>query len=739
MAAEIEGQWSEPFELSNVAVHASLLPNGKVLYWGRRENPKSTNPATLDEPFTKAFVWDPASKTSVPTANEPRGADGNQVNLFCAGHSFLPDGTLLIAGGHIKDGRGPNVACVYDPATNTFHPKASLNRGRWYPSVLTLPDGRALVISGSYDESYTVNNIPQIWPADNGAANPSAWIEVTDPLNQGGPVFPLYPRMHISPEGRVIVVGPLAQTWWLDVKDPATHLDIKSPVTVDGASTQAVVGTWANAGTARQAMFRDYCPSVMYDTGKIMYIGGGLTVNDDPAPTNEVEFLDLNVPGTIPQWTMSPATNMKVGRRQFNATVLPDGTVLVTGGTKGPGFNDLSQPVHLSELWDPATGRWTDMVSESVNRCYHSIALLLPDGKVLSAGGGEYFGPGPDQCLTNAQLFSPPYLHKGGSRPTIVSAPSEIKYGQDFAVTVGPTETIDKISWVRLSSVTHCRNMNQSLMFLRGFRQSGADLEVPAPANANLAPPGHYMLFVLDRRGVPSVARIIRIASSIASAPGPTDEEREREDAPPPCVQPSLGEHGERIMAEQGRPPIVVGLTPICPYGLGPCWGGAYDALRGITDIEVVCPVPNQTDSIAFVYPKKRDLLPDIDVWRRELAATVNASYEMRGIEITLSGTVTGTGGRLHLAGTSSQSHPLCLAPFTEASQLKWDIKAEAPRPISDVEAGAYERLSEALASRPEGAPVQVQVTGTLQKSEAGEFSLFVREFEFLAAGGYEL
>ncbi|KAK0702641.1 hypothetical protein B0H67DRAFT_594824 [Lasiosphaeris hirsuta] len=757
MAPESVGQWLQPFELSNVAVHASLLPNGKVLYWGRRENPKSTDLSTLDEHATKAFVWDPVAKTSTPTANEPRDTNGNPVNLFCSGHSFLPDGTLLIAGGHIRDGRGPNQACVYDPETNTFTPKAPMNKGRWYPSVLTLPDGRALVISGSYDEAFTVNNIPQIWPSDTGTANPAAWIEVTDPLNQfggHGPIFPLYPRLHLSPEGRIIIVGPLAESWWLDVKDPATGADIETPVNVDGVGRQSVVGRWTDAGTSRQAMFRDYCPSVVYDTGKIMYMGGGLTVDNDPAPTNKVEFLDLHGAHGPPEWTSSPLTNMRVERRQFNATVLPDGTVLVTGGTKGSGFNDLSRPVHDSELWDPVAKKWTDMAPESVNRCYHSTALLLPDGTVLSAGGGEYGGAGPDQCLTNAQLFEPPYLHKGGGRPTIVSAPSEIAYGQDFAVTIGPSvpggsiDTIDTISWVRLGSVTHTRNMSQSLMFLTGFRQAGASLTVPAPANANLAPPGHYMLFVLDRRGVPSVARIIRIAATphAAATPAPAGEpphgllsdavtaEAGPPAPPPPSLQPTLGEHSERIVAEQSQPPVVVGLTPICPYGLGPCWGGAYDALRRIPDIEVVNPVPNQADSVAFVYPTEGDMLPDIDVWRRELARTVNSSYEMRGIEMTLSGVVTNTNGQVTLAATPARPQSLLLAPFKQANQLKWDIEARAARPISDIEAGAYQRLHDALAHCPTGAAVDAQVTGTLQKNGPAKFSLHVRQFELLDA-----
>jgi galactose oxidase len=149
-------------------------------------------------------------------------------------------------------------------------------------------------------------------------------------------------------------------------------------------------------------------------------------------------------------------------------------------------------------------------------------------------------------------------------------------------------------------------------------------------------------------------------------------------------VQPSLLEHNEIIMAEQARPAVVVGITPLCPYGLGPCWAGAHDALHEVSDIEVVRPVPHQADSVAFVY-LKQDILPDIDVWRSEFAKGVNRSYDMRGIEMTLSGVVTrkqtGANQQMTLAGTSTRPE-LILAPFQETSQIKWDMAAKAPKPI---------------------------------------------------------
>jgi hypothetical protein len=177
--------------------------------------------------------------------------------------------------------------------------------------------------------------------------------------------------VHLSPKGQIFMAGPLAQSLFLDVKDDK-GVDIK-----DNAG---VVGTWTDAKTARGALFRDYAPSVMYDKGKIIYMGGGTEI-DDEAPTSRAEIIDLNE--DKPKW--KDTANMSIARKQFNATVLPDGTVLVTGGFSGGGFNNLATAVHKAE---------TEMAAESFNRCYHSIALLLPDGRVLSAGGGEYGGVG---------------------------------------------------------------------------------------------------------------------------------------------------------------------------------------------------------------------------------------------------------------------------------------------------------------------------------------------------------
>ncbi len=284
----------------------------------------------------------------------------------------------------------------------------------------------------------------------------------------------------------------------------------------------------------------------MYDSGKILYIGGG---TGDGGPTTQAEYIDLNAKPL--EWKM---TNMKTQRRQFNATVLPDGTVLVTGGTRAAGFDNLEDgnPVHEAELWNPVNDTWTRMALEKSNRCYHSVALLLPDGRVLSAGGGEYNGVDPPNHpqgnITDGQLFEPPYLFKV-PRPIIESAPKEIHYGKPFPVTVGTSDSIKRVSLVRLGSVTHCRNMNQSLMFLEPLTPASPTMMVPAPADESRAPPGYYMLFVLSSEDVPSVASIVRVAPAPAGTSKPSMRVANiaQHTAVAKQVQPTLLDHNERI------------------------------------------------------------------------------------------------------------------------------------------------------------------------------------------------
>jgi galactose oxidase len=471
---EVMGEWSPVFKTENVVIHAHLLPNGKVLFWSRRE---ISDGANLNPQVCTTRILDPTLVGKPGMITQPTNQPG--YNLFCSSHTLLADGRVFVAGGHISDSHGSPHAAIYDPAANSWTRIDDTLRGRWYPTVTPLPDTGVLVSFGS-DSSGDLNDTQQVWKNNQ-------WRTI---VNFNAP--PLYPRMHVLGDGRVFMSGPLPLTQFLDTN---------------------AAGNWTPFNDRPSQTLQDYAPSVFYDDGKVLYVGGGIP------PLKDASIVDLS--GPSPQW--KPTDPMHFARRQHNATLLPDGTVLVTGGTQGAGgetngFNDLTrgQPIHAAELWDPKTGNWTVMANEDVDRCYHSTAVLLPDATVLSAGGGEYDPRNngqqnnPRDTHKDAQIFKPPYLFRASARPEILSAPDEVTYGQTFTVATSVPGQIAQVNWVRLSSVTHSFNTSQRINFLK-FTGGATALSVTAPASANVCLPGHYMLFILNKDGVPSIAKMIRI------------------------------------------------------------------------------------------------------------------------------------------------------------------------------------------------------------------------------------
>jgi galactose oxidase len=699
----VKGQWGPVFTLPNVAIHAHVLPNGRVLMWGRRDNLNDS----LDVHECTPFVWNPEDGKTTNTP-QPTLADGTKVNLFCSGHAFLPDGRLLVVGGHLEDSDGLNQATLYDPANNRWTPTALMNKGRWYPTATTLPDGSVLVLAGSYkDKGKIVHNmVPQVWK--NGAWTPIAAF----PDHSGE--LELYPRMHVAADGQVFMSGPLEQTYSLKTSNR---------------------GQWTVVAP-RELRQRDYCPAVMYDENKVIYIGGG--GGNGKQPTAEAEIIDLSQ--NPRQWRKT--NPMRFPRRQHNATLLPDGTVVVTGGTRGGGgrdngFNDLrgGQPIHIAELWDPkgetGKGVWTQLAAEAVDRCYHATAVLLPDARVLSAGGGEYRPGGqenpPEDSHRDAQIFSPPYLFKG-VRPEIIAAPASVSYGESFEVGTPQPNDIGTVSWVRLPSVTHAFDQSQRINFLQ-FQVDAGTLTVTAPHSPNICPPGHYMLFILNQVGVPSVAKIIQIQAPVAPAAVAAR-------APEPellALSPVVSEPGAymdafarqaAVAAAAKGTAVVVGITGTCPYGIAACWGGAHEALYSLEGVDLVNPIPNADDSTAEVF-LEGDRVPALDRWDEQFHSIVNGRYELRGVEVTLQGGIEEREGQLFLAG-SGQRPPVQLAPLAAADKIQWDHAAQTPKPLDAGEALAYERLTTAFRDLADGQ--QVTVTGPLKQTEEG-YQLQVRRF----------
>jgi galactose oxidase len=273
------------------------------------------------------------------------------------------------------------------------------------------------------------------------------------------------------------------------------------------------------------------------------------------------------------------------------------------------------------------------------------------------------------------------------------------------------------VSWIRLASVTHSFDQNQRLNFLT-FAKGNGKLTVTAPTNANIAPPGHYMLFVLNQKGVPSIGQIIRIFSAVAPAVVHHPAFA--------LLRPSPGplEINAEMIRNATTQEVTIGITPTCPYGLAVCWGGAHDALNHLSDVKDVRPIADGTNSTAFVY-MKNDRLPDLDVWADEFTSVVNGSYLLRGIEMTLEGPIEESNGLLTLTGAGDRPTVL-LAPLDAFDKVQWNLATHSIWPVLPDEQTAYERLTQRMQSLP--SPKAVKVTGPLKKNENGYF-MEVREF----------
>jgi hypothetical protein len=471
------GKWDAPVDWAIVPLHVHLLPTGKLLAWGKYE---------VDGTMAMPRLWDPA--VGAPSTAPIVHVD---TMLFCSGHAFMADGRLMVSGGHKADDRGLDVTNIFDPVSETWTsglPKMA--KGRWYPTVTTLSNGRMITVAGR-DTASKVVLIPEIWENNSWVQLPGASLSL-----------PYYPRDFVAPNGKVFYAGERVTSRWLNV----------DAVTTKGRGSWS----WSSSLAHVWPYNRDYGSAVMYETGKILYAGGGGYTQwgspdpKAPAPTPTAETIDLNNL-TSPHWVSTDP--MHFARRHLNATILPDGDVLVTGGTSAGGFNTLSGAVHAAEVWDPTSGHWTQLASNAIDRAYHSVSLLLPDGTVLHGGSGDASAPGSGELYArqaNSEIFRPPYLFKG-ARPTITSlSQTSVGYGQKFTVNTPNGLQITAVRWIRLGSVTHAFDSNQRANTL-SFTPTASNVKVTAPANGKLAPPGHYLVFILNRNGVPSVGKVIKV------------------------------------------------------------------------------------------------------------------------------------------------------------------------------------------------------------------------------------
>jgi len=467
------GSWSPVYDWPLVAVHAALLPNGKVLAWDATPDDADDDPHTTENYTTRVTLWDPTDNSHVSTYND------TDTDLFCAGSAHLWDGRILFAGG--DGGRagtnGPLAnSNIYDPSSNTWRRTENMQAPRWYSSVAALSNGEMLTFGGTYEPTPVaeVFRFDQTWRG----------LAFTTPFDFGGD----YQWLQAAPDGSVISFGPQ---------------NLLSSINTEG------LGEFTPHNTRDDVELRDYGSYAMYDIGKILVAGGGNSINT------------AVVIDTATQ-SSSDTGALNVGRRQHNLTILADGSVLVTGGnTDGSQYVNIDAPTYEVELWDPATGQFSLLNPMGTMRQYHSVALLLPDGRVLSAGGGicgECYAAGYEE--RNADIFTPPYLYAADGelavRPVLQNVPAEADYGSRFVVRSVDAGRIQRAHLIKLGSTTHSENQDQRFVPL-SFRSQGNELEFDLPLLREVAPPGHYLLFAVDVEGVPSTGAMIKLGQPLVS------------------------------------------------------------------------------------------------------------------------------------------------------------------------------------------------------------------------------
>ena len=517
VAPEVGGRWNGRFNIPVMGINAAMLPTSKVLFYAYPSEPDSAPRRNL----AWGVVWNPALGVAdaafkrVDPPIDPR--TGQPANIWCSGTSFLADGRVLVTGGNLNyygepnKYSGLNQVYTFNPFDETWTRQPDMAHGRWYPTQLLMPDGRTLIIQG-LDESTT------------GRKNPDVELFTPSPdLNGRGTITKLgslpgnrigdyYPHMFWMPSARALVAGPYANDSWY-------FSEAGRSIATSDVGDLSRNRTWGTAVLE---------PAGVNGSTRVLAIGGSDSVaNYDNAPA--VASSEVYDEAGSGGWRS--AASLNVARSHHNTVLLPDGSMVTVGGGVGNDStrnrlwtaNDAQRQI---ELWSPQTKTWTLGPSQDEYRAYHSTALLLPDGRVLSAGDDRNGGFDRD----TAELYEPPYLFKG-PRPTITRAPTGVDWNADFSVGT-PDANIAGAMLVAPGAVTHAVDMNQRSIPLAITGRSAGQVVLRTPPNANVALPGYHMLFLLNDRGVPSGATWVRLRS------GPTEP---AEPAPPPVASAAPG------------------------------------------------------------------------------------------------------------------------------------------------------------------------------------------------------
>jgi Domain of unknown function (DUF1929)/Fibronectin type III domain/Kelch motif len=465
-----QGQWSSLQTFPMVALSSILMDNGNFIFWDGWQQPQPTE------------VWNPAAPQTFTTINAPD-------SVFCDGAAQLPDGRIIIVGGYgglTTRQLGIVDTSIFDPATNTWTRVANMNLPRWYPTLTELSDGRYVAISGSSTDATHWADTPEVYDPTANTWTLLSKISTSQVHEEE------YPFSYLIPNGNILNIGPS--------EDVTNELDVNNQTWTQIAGSSGVVNG----------------SSVQYLPGKILYSGGASSVKNATSAQATTAVLDTNA--ATPVWRQTaPMLNPRV---YHTLTMLANGQVLAVGGGTTSDQQVITTGVLPTEIWDPASETWSAAAPIAAARSYHSTAVLMPDGRVLVAGGGHPNGLG-DAGQDSSQIYSPSYLFNG-ARPTITSAPSSSTYGSTISVSTPDAASISAVNLVSLGTDTHQMDMNQHFVPL-SFTAGSGSLNVTMPSSSAVDPPGHYMLFIINKQGTPSIASIVGLNQSttpvVPSAP----------------------------------------------------------------------------------------------------------------------------------------------------------------------------------------------------------------------------
>lgn len=534
------GEWMTlDVEFSHAATHAALLPNGKVFVYGGSSLKKERFDSPTDFPAEILDLSGPGgpSVTKVPIGDM-------KGDIWCGGHTLLKDGKLLFVGGTSYYPPPPDPfygglrkAFLYDPFTESepWTELPEMHEGRWYPTLVRLQDDRVLAVSGFKYRSKDQQNAPKgtfrafIKILAHALCQIAVDHEVYDPATRKWEyiepafVLPLYPRMHLLPDGNIFYSGVFNTHYFTPGDYPSAVWDTNT-------------WKWTKVGGEHFDRSREEGISVLLALRpseafkpEVVVIGGGahnigrmlmsaahgsyigwmaklaakfVKVKDS------VERIDLSEDD--PRWTTG--SPMHDPRIHATGVLLPTGHVLAVGGMSKYGHEMVDgkehekYPVLSAELYDPDADVWTVMASQKFARVYHSTALLLPDGRVISMGGN----PHKDMIETKIEVFSPPYLFKGG-RPIIEHAPDEMQLGREYTIGFSSRRGVSQVVLMKPDVVTHVTNTDQRLLELQIVSNENGSITVEGPKCSAHMTRGYVMLFLIDSDGAPSVAQIIQV------------------------------------------------------------------------------------------------------------------------------------------------------------------------------------------------------------------------------------